>query len=343
MATSRRLLRSGVTTALVLLLGVTGSFVAFVLSNASLRHENALLLRQDVVQGSLLLGSFIGQTPSDVSELGTFAPTTAGNGAWTGAARAAADHNAYSGLALLRVDGSRLTVVASVGVLHRSFGTGTDAALVAAIGAGDTPYAASVPTSSGRWLGTLIGPPVTPNGYALYDESKLSSTPYSLSSLPGHPFSSIEAAVYVGAEEPQNLVLTTTTHLPLRGDRAVTVISAKSPLQSSSAASSSRVGSLVNPGNYILVERATAPLSGRSSALLPWVLLGGGLLASVLVAGLLLVSERRRTHALEVVALLEERNHALDDAVAHQQRTDARFAAMVRSSSDLTTVVDAGG
>ena len=73
------------------------------------------------------------------------------------------------------------------------------------------------------------------------------------------------------------------------------------------------------------------------------MLLVGLLLATLVVAFLFEISGRRRATAVAVAAQLEERNLMLDLAVAEQERTDARFAAMVRSSSDLTTVVGADG
>jgi diguanylate cyclase (GGDEF)-like protein/PAS domain S-box-containing protein len=106
---------------------------------------------------------------------------------------------------------------------------------------------------------------------------------------------------------------------------------------------SERAGSLSAPGRFVLVVWPVRHLSGSASAALPWVLLVGGLVATLLVAYLLELSERHRQRILGALHQVEERNLALDTALVIQQRTEARFSAMVRSSSDLTTVVSGEG
>ena len=345
MTTRVRRLRPHLLTMLALVAGIGASLLSFTMAGASVRHSDQLLLRQDAVQGSLLLGSYVGQTPPAIAALAADA-TSSGvdQGRWQAAAGPVVARGDYSALALLRVSGGRMAQAATAGTVHRAFGTPADAGVLLGMQRGGGVYSSAIAGPKGaRWLDQFVGAPTVPAGFALLIESPLSDTPISLAALPGHPFSGIEAAIYVGSERAPDLVFSTTRHLPLAGERAVAVISGNDPFSSTTATLSTRVGSLSRPGGYILVMDAVGHLSGGASVLLPWALLVGGLLAAIIVACLLELSERRRRRALHSATLLAERNAELDEAMVNQARADARFVAMVRSSSDLTTVIDDDG
>lgn len=328
---------------LVLVVGVGATVAAFILASASVRHSDQLLLRQDAAQGSLVLGSFVGQAPPAVASLAqTLSDSGSDASSWDAVASAVAAANAYSALALLKELDDRFVVVAAVGTVHGHFGTPSDASVLSALSHGHSPYFGATDESGKRWLTQFVSSRSAP-GYFVYSEQPESDKPISLSSLPGHPFSGVDGAVYVGHEAASNLVFASTTHLPLTGERAVAVIGGTDPFTSSPATLNSHVGSFSAPGDFVLVMRATSALSGTSSEVLPWVLLIAGLAFAVSMAGLLELSERRRDRVLTALEQLEQRNADLDQAVALQRRTDARFAAMVRSSSDLTTVISADG
>jgi diguanylate cyclase (GGDEF)-like protein/PAS domain S-box-containing protein len=328
----------------VVLLGACASVVAFALANSSVRNSDRLLLRQDAAQGSLLLGSYIGQVPAGLSDLAALVtPTGVDAASWTRAAGAVAKANQFSAVGVVRVVDGHLAMVTATGTVHRVLGTPADEAMVAAVQNGRLPYPSAFSSGGHRFEADVVGAAGLPPGEALYTEAPLTDTYFSLTSLPGHPFANIEAAVYLDTETPDALVLATTRHLPLTGERAVISFDPRSLGMGRPALLSTSVGSMAAPGGYILVMRATGHLSGSSSAMLPWALLAGGLVAAMVVAALLELSERRRMQALEVVDELEQRNSDLDEAIANQRRTDARFAAMVRSSSDLTTVVGPDG
>lgn len=338
-----KLLRPHMLAVSVLLIGFAASFGAFVLTQESVNHSDELLLRQDAVQSSLVLGSFIGQVPGNVSELamGISAVGLSPN-AWEARAQPVATSNGYSALAVLTDLGGRFVPVASVGRLRRTFGTQADGPVWAALDKGQSPYAATTSGSGGRWLSQWISVP-SAAGYVLYSEQPVSDKPISLASLPGHPFSGIQGAVYAGYERPSDLVYSSTSHLPLTGERAVTEISGSSPFKSAPAELSDHVGSLSAPGSYLLVLSPTSSLSGTTAEMLPWILLALGLFATLMVAALLEVSERRRAAVATALGQLEERSADLDRAMVLQQTTAARFSAMVRSSSDLTTVISSDG
>ncbi|HAM03413.1 MAG TPA: hypothetical protein DCQ30_14495 [Acidimicrobiaceae bacterium] len=328
----------------ILVAGVVVSAVVFTLARGSVQHDNELLLRQEASQASLVLGPYVAQPQPEIANLASLVTTSGVDAAaWDKSAATAAAQSAASAVALVQLVGGNLQVVTSTGTPHAPFGSGADATLVAAVDAGHLPYDVAYSAGGQRFIGQLSTPAALPKGYALYTESRALSAPISLATLPGHPFADIEGALYVGREAPQDLVFTTTSRLPLRGQRAVTVVNDSEAFASSRSEISSKVGSVSSQGNLVLVIKATTSLIGTASDRLPWVLLGGLLLSSLAVAVLFEISGRRRGRAVAVAAELEERNSMLDVAIAEQERTHARFAAMVRSSSDLTTVVDAEG
>ena len=325
---------------LVLVCGTTSTIGAFVLEEGSVRHTDELLLRQEAQQGSLVLSAFIGQTPAGLTALGrSLSPVTLAD--WAALAGPTASADDLSALAVLHAGPGHLDMVVTTGALHAPLGDSSFAATADRVAAGASPYATVVAANGKRWLADLVHTP-TP-GDVVYAEEPLSSTVFALSSLPGHPFSGIDGAVYVGSERRQDLVLSTTTHLPLRGERAVAPISGANSFDSLAAVLSSEVGSVSAPGGYILVVAPTENLAGTISALLPWLLLALGVLSTLVVATLLEISERRRARVAETKEELEVRNAELDRAVGLQRQSAARFAAMIRSSSDLTTVIGRDG
>ena len=325
---------------LVLVIGAASTIGAFVLEEGSVRHTDELLLRQEAVQGSLVLSAFIGQTPAGLTVLGRdLTPAELAGWAVLAAPTAAADD--LSALAVLRPDAGHLDVLASTGTVHAPVRDGTYAAMVASVARGTSPYAATVTVGNKHWLAQMVRTPTS--GDVIYAEEPLTSTVISLASLPGHPFSGINGAVYVGRERPDDLVLSTTTRLPLRGERAIARISGNNAFDSEAATLSAKVGSVALPGGFILVVAPTENLAGTISALLPWLLLILGVLSTLVVATLLQVSENRQARVAATKEQLEVRNAELDRAVDLQRQSAARFAAMIKSSSDLTTVIGRDG
>ncbi len=327
---------------LVLVVGIVVSFGAFSLSKSSEHHSDQLLLRQEATQGSLILSSFIGVTPAPVTDVVTdltLAEVTPAG--WDAVAGPIAKEEGYSTLALFRVVNGRLAPLVSTGPLHHTLGTAADDSIVTSLEHGRTVYAGAAQSGSQRWLTQWFAIPAKP-GLIAYAEEPVSTKPFSLNSLPGHPFSGVQGALYAGYERPSDLVFSSTLQVPLRGDRAVTTIS-NSTLTSTPAELTSRVGAMSAPGQFLLVVRATTNLSGSSAALVPWVLLATGILSTLVAAALLELSESRRLRVLATMGQLEERSEDLDRAVELQQSTAARFSAMVRSSSDLTTVISSEG
>ncbi len=327
----------------VLIIGIAIACLAFALARNTARNDDLLLLRQDASQGSLVLSPFLAQAEPHVSEIeAAVSAQGVDMAAWRAAAAEAAGAVGADALALVRVEHGVLDVLASTGTVHWSFGTPADDPLVSAISNRTLPYYSTVRANRQRRLVQVVALPKLPPGYGLYSESVVPSV-ISLASMPAHPFEHLQVAVYAGYEDPAHLIFATTTHLPLRGERAVAVTPRNGAETSSQAVLTQRVASVSSPGNVLIVMTATANLTGTDTVLLPWILLGAQLLATLVVAALVEVSGRRRRQAVKAARELEERNALLDLAIDEQRRTDARFAAMVRSSSDLTTVVSADG
>ena len=322
--------------------GVVVSSLAFALTRATAEHDSLLLLRQDASQSSLVLSQLLTQAAPPVAGIeATVGPQGVDSSAWRAAATAAASSAGAQSLALVHVVGGTLDLVASTGTLHRSFGTTADAPFVAAIEGRRLPDYTTATTGGQHRVVQLVALPSLP-GYALYSESVVPSV-ISLSSLPGQPFSHLQVAIYAGYESPADLIFGTTTRLPLLGERAVVVSPDSGAVTSAPAVVDNRVGRVSAPGRVLIVMMATANLTGLASELLPWLLLVVLLAATLVVAALLEMSGRRRRSAVAAAGELEKRNALLDRAIDEQRRTDARFAAVVRSSSDLTTVISANG
>jgi diguanylate cyclase (GGDEF)-like protein/PAS domain S-box-containing protein len=308
----------------ILVGAVATSCFVFFLANASVRNDNQLLLLRDASQGSLVLSPLMSQLQPNVNGLAAaIGPNGVNEGAWPAAASATEAQLGASGLEVVRAVGTHLEVLASKGTTNEAVAGPRGSSAARALLDKTTPFDAFVGAGKHRWLDELVALPGLPAGYGVYAEVPTKAPAvFNLSSLPGHPFANLDAALYMGHETAADLILSSSEHLPLTGQRAVTVLPKGAGVSSSPAVLSDRVGSTSSPGNIILVMTATASLTGTVSSLMPWILLIVLLVASVVVALLFELSGRRRVQ---------------------RQRSDARFAAMVRSSSDLTTVVSADG
>jgi len=304
---------------LVLLIGLSATAAGFLYSAGNVKRNDQLLLRQEAGQGSVVLGSFLSQYQQTFLKLGD--AVTEGPGSQPAFVAAAAQvAKQGSRVALLRHVGSSYVVVAGVGVLHRKFGGPDDAALAAMIGDGQVHYPAIASDAGERWIEQIVGPPEVPVGFALYWELPTSPV-VSLGNIPGLPFSGIDAAVYLGAERPADLVFASTRTLPVTGTRAVVRVSTLTttfPV----AHLNSHPGSATAPGSLLLVVRANKHLSGAWSAVFPWVLLLVGVAATVAVAYLLSVSTRRRDEALRLVHDMKDKHVELDQALRRQAEAE---------------------
>jgi PAS domain S-box-containing protein len=107
----------------------------------------------------------------------------------------------------------------------------------------------------------------------------------------GSPFSEMSGALYAApTPDPARLVLTSEQSLPLSGD----VVAVPFP---------------VGTDQWTLVVKARTSLVGEFPAVAPWLLLGAGLLAAVLISAFVHALARRQEFADELV---QERTHELE-------------------------------
>ena len=326
----------------ILVVGTTVSVAAFVFSGRSVRHSDQLVLRQEATQASMVLAPLMGDVPAALAGLAKAPPPKGAQVApWLADAAEVDVQSGYSGVAAVGIVGDRFEVLASTGLLRYQFGLPVDANGVAALRRGAGSYLVTVGTGAQRWLGRFVASSTSP-AYAVYAESPITDAPVSLSALPGDPFYGIEGAIYAGRESPDTLVWRTSRRVRTVGERAAAVVPTASELATPGRlVSGSRPVSA--PGQLIAVIWATTDLSGRAAASLPWILLVVGLVAAALIAVLFEKSERHRDSAVDRLRQLQLKDADLSRAQAMQERANARFAAMVRYSTDLTTVVSPAG
>jgi signal transduction histidine kinase/ActR/RegA family two-component response regulator len=328
--------------ALVLAVGVMATLVGFSASRSSLRHNNNRLLTEEANQAALLLDSliptFLGSPPTALGSLVTPVGLT------TSEFNAAAAPLAKSeSVALLRVDGTHLRVLDSVGPLQRVFGGAGDAGLMTIITKHPmNPFAGAGKVGARRFISLIWSKGVVRPGFAIYTELPVALPASGLYHLPGKIFDNVDVAMYVGSERPENLVFTSTTNLPVSGQEAVATLDASGAAASAAdltAVLTTHPGRVTAPGQFLLVMREKGSLSGGSAEAFPWLFLIVGMSAVALVAGLLEMTLRRRDRALVLVADLEVSNSELDhkntELDAKNAELDAAFKSQAETEANL--------
>ncbi len=116
---------------------------------------------------------------------------------------------------------------------------------------------------------------------------------------PGTPYQELRVALYAAeTNDPARLVLSTETRVPLTGQVV------RAPF---------RVGA----EQWLLAAGAREPLVGSFAQRVPWLMLGGGLVAALLATAVAETLARRRAYALRLV---EERTSELGDTQAFLER-----------------------
>ena len=331
--------------ALVLVFAVVATLLGFSASRTSLGHNNERLLVEEANQAALLLGSVIppllGSPPTALGSIVT--PLGATPSAFDAAAAPLAKSES---VALLRVVGSHLQVVDSLGPLQRVFGGPQDAGLITIITKHPTnTLAGAGEVGSSRFIALIWSKGVVPPGFAIYVERPVPLPASGLYHLPGKIFDGVDVAMYVGSARPGNLLFTSTANLPLTGQEATATLSGSDAPASAldlTAVLTTHAGTATAPGQFLLVMRANENLSGGSAAAFPWLLLLVGLAAAVLLAGLLEMTLRRKDRALVLVADLKVSNSELDhkntELDAKNAELDASFTRQAETEANLRQV-----
>jgi signal transduction histidine kinase/ActR/RegA family two-component response regulator len=310
----------------VVVVGFAATIAGFAAARHSVSQTNDQLLRQDAAQGALVFSEVIGTLTGPYQQLGQIVtPSGVSPSIFDDAAAKMAGG---ASIALLQEVGGQLNVVASVGPLHRDFSLGAHNALIGTLAAQSNANFAGVIVASGtNWLEMVFGKGVVPAGFVVYSEFPVGKTG-EVTPLPGVLFPGTDAAAFVGSVTPASVIFRTTSLLPGAGGGkvAISVIASSSISDASnlqgSAVLTSHPGSFESPGHLIVAISANTNLSGNFAGKFPWILGLFGLLATLIVTGLLEVVSRRRDEALGLVEELEVTNADLDAALVRQAEAE---------------------
>jgi signal transduction histidine kinase/ActR/RegA family two-component response regulator len=306
---------------LVVLIGIAASLAAASTSDHSVKQTNGQLLLGEAAQGGLVLSEFLASTGTPFQKLGSIVTPFGVSPAQFDAAAESVSTSTGSPIALLHEDRGHLSVLTSVGHLHRSFGVGhDDAAITLAAGTANSNFPGMFVADGQNWLEEVYGKGYVPAGFVIYAEESWGKT-HSVTKLPGNLFSGANAGLYVGSVGANHLLLQTNRQVPTGAQEALSVITTTQSFNPS-AELTAHASTFRSPGNLIVVMSANRSLSGTFTVKFPWILLVGGLSATLIAALLLAITIRRREEALVYVADLKVKNAALDEALSRQAEAE---------------------
>ena len=298
-------------TAIAAIVGAGVSTFAYIATSRAVDGHESNLLEAHSAAAATLLAAVLQQEEQALSDLAQKLEPSAGAATSPGAASPA--QAGVAGAAVLRKDAQGgLTVEARTGVLQAAVpdpGLPYHPAWASTLKDSLT-FTGFVGQGTRRALGITLG---FPDGEVLYGELPLAATAQpagKTAKAPATPtpFDGLNFALYLGtAETPAALVAANTKQLPLSGTRATVKLtgSAIAPPPVISAAPGSITAS---PHQLVMVVTPQGLLGGALDAVLPWSVLGGSLLVTLLMAGFLEVTARRRDQAVALAAALRESN-----------------------------------
>jgi len=289
----RRLpLRTASAVALLIALAVTALATWGV--TRAVHDQERRLLKERTTEVGLLLTQAIDAIPTELAQQGailqaTGGSTTAYEQAVAKSVAAAPGPNKPTYAWLQQVRPGAFTVKASAGTTLHPGELIIDARVTALAAALHSPKVVPTPLiGPQRILGLALGPPSAPAGTVLYRETPLGPTVSPPRTASTDPYAELAVTLYsTRTPQPSTILVSTTRAIPLRGQVRNQLLA-------------------VGDTRWLLAVKARSPLVGGLTAYAPWITLGAGILASLLIALVVESAARRRDTAL---TLYESEHH----------------------------------
>ena len=323
------------------LLGAAVSAAACVAVHRVVSNDNRAILAGRAVEGSTVITSLVGSVQSALTVVTSAVAASPDPAAEFSAVAASSAGRSFSGLALLRTAVAPVEVTRHGSIDDWSPGSAVAGDVVQALSSHGTGlYLLSFHgTGANRQLGVLLSEPLAPGGYAVYAEVTLPAGSASPTSDP--IFSGVDYALYLGVEDDAHALFASTNALPLSGTRAV-LASLPGSTTTEQPQLETTPGSVTSQGRLLLVMSPRGALVGSFESALPWGLLGGGLLVTILFALAVEVALRRGDHAQRLAADLRTQNATLHDAREALARSEANYRRLFADNPEPMWVHDAG-
>jgi signal transduction histidine kinase len=288
----------------VTLVVAAATILGFALTSRSVASQNQALLKSDTTQAAEYVSSIASGFGSTLEALASGVTLTNGSPAeFDAQAKPLAQGPLTMILARKTSLGYVVSAVAGSGaVVGQAVGPAMEKTLEKA-GSTLTPAPVRFDGKT-TTLGFAIGPPLVPNGLAIFERLQIS--PFlAISATQGAPFRVLRASVY-GSRRPRQdqLILANTRALPLEGPTA------EAPLS-------------VGSSTWWLVATARSPLVGGFPNAAPFIILGVGLLLALAVGSTVEVLVRRQRYATGLVAQREAELDATHAALLRNERLSA--------------------
>jgi len=305
----------------------------FALTRSVNARDQQRLLASQAQDARTTITALMGSIESTMSSVGSVAAATNGDpAAFSRLAAADPSVDIFSALAVLHSSsGGEVAVVSQRGTpsaplpgLEGSAGQ----QLKGVVTQGGTDVVGLFGHGAQRRLAVAQGAPTVPDGYVVYAEIPL---PDGTTLKSG--FSGLQYALYDGRSTKGPVLFATTNVLPLTGQRVSQPMNLNNP--------DTTLSSQSPKADLLFVVSASGSLIGKLSVQLPWILGGVAIVFGLLAAFVVEATSRRKDQALSIVADLEDKNVALDQAMAEQLKGEQdrmRLEGELRQSQRLESV-----
>jgi signal transduction histidine kinase/CheY-like chemotaxis protein len=305
----------------------------FVLTRHINDGDQQRLLTLQAQDARTTITALVGQIESTMSSVGSVAAATGGDPAAVGRLATADPSLAlFSALTVLhRTAGGSVAVAAQRGTPSASLPNLLNASgreLDVALGRGGTGIVGLFGHGQQRRLAIAEGAPLVPGGYVVYAEIPLPE-----GTILKSGFSGLEYALYDGPSTKGPVLFATTKSLPFTGQQARQLINLDDLNKTLSANAST--------ADLLFVVSPSGSLVGALPNLLPWILGALAIVFGLLTAFVVEATSRRKDQALSLVTDLEDKNAALDRAMAEQvqaEKNRMRLEAELRQAQRLESV-----